>query len=73
MPSLRWEMGVFQKFGSQNDMTGFFYDVRNYFGAKFSGRFLSVMLRELGRHEPESFVELLLTPELQKNSHQITG
>lgn len=36
-------------------MTGFFTDVRGYFNVKYSGRYLSRILCELARHEPESF------------------
>lgn len=40
-------------------MPGFFHDIRGYFGAKFSGRYLSVLLRELARHEPQSFLQII--------------
>ncbi len=40
-------------------MTGLFYDIRNYFDQGFSGRYISRLLRELARHEPESFCQII--------------
>lgn len=36
-------------------MTGLFYDIRSYFDQRFSGRYISRLLRELARHEASSF------------------
>jgi hypothetical protein len=43
-------------------MTGFFYDIRGFFDAKFSGRYLSLLLRELGRREPALFSRVFGLP-----------
>jgi hypothetical protein len=40
-------------------MPGFFQDIRRYFQADFSGRYLSLVLRELARKEPASFACIL--------------
>jgi hypothetical protein len=36
-------------------MSAFFSSIRNYFKSKYHGRYLSVILREVAQHEPESF------------------
>jgi hypothetical protein len=43
-------------------MTGFFHDIRGFFDAKYSGRYLALLLRELGRREPELFVRVFDLP-----------
>jgi hypothetical protein len=49
-------------------MTGFFYDIRGFFDAKYSGRYLSLLLRELGRREPELFSRVFgLPPDVSKS------
>ena len=40
-------------------MARLFYDIRNYFDQRFSGRYISRLLRELARHEPESFCQII--------------
>ena len=36
-------------------MDTFFASIRGYFKSQYSGRYLSVILRELAHHEPKSF------------------
>lgn len=51
-------------------MPSFFYDIRSYFGAKFSGRYFSLLLRELARHEPRSFLQIVKNIDSQLIVHQ---
>jgi hypothetical protein len=44
-------------------MSGFFYDIRGLFDAKYSGRYVALLLRELGRREPEWFVRVFDLPQ----------
>jgi hypothetical protein len=49
-------------------MSGFFSDIRSLFDAKYSGRYLALMLRELGRREPELFARVFdLHPNVCKS------
>lgn len=57
-------------------MTGFFYDIRSLFTAKHSGKYLSMLLRELALREPKDFAKIFeITGEdktaLVKNKLQI--
>jgi hypothetical protein len=36
-------------------MSAFFSSIRNYFKNEYRGRYLSVILREIAQHEPQSF------------------
>lgn len=40
-------------------MTGFFYDIRGQLQTKYSGRYLALLLREIARHEPKTFLSIL--------------
>jgi hypothetical protein len=40
-------------------MSSFFNSIRNYFDAKYDGRYFSVLLRELAQNEPESFSSII--------------
>ena len=40
-------------------MTGLFADIRRYFQQDYSGRYIAVLLRELARHDPHSFSEVI--------------
>jgi hypothetical protein len=43
-------------------MSGLFSDIRGFFDAKYSGRYLALLLRELGRREPVLFGHIMQLP-----------
>jgi hypothetical protein len=49
-------------------MTGFFFDIQGVFDARFSGRYLSILLRELGRREPRRFADMFNLPREIKSA-----
>ena len=49
-------------------MTGFFFDIRGFFDQRYSGRYLSLLLRELGRREPRTFADMFKLPKELKRS-----
>ncbi|MGY4155637.1 hypothetical protein ACVINW_001479 [Bradyrhizobium sp. USDA 4461] len=40
-------------------MSGLFRDIQSYFDGKHGGKYLAILLRELARHEPQSFRAIL--------------
>lgn len=40
-------------------MTGFFFDIRSQLQNRYSGRYLSLLLREVGRHEPRALAAIV--------------
>jgi len=40
-------------------MTGYLSDIRSFFDKKYDGRYFSILLRELARHEPQSFALII--------------
>lgn len=44
-------------------MPSLFSDIRGFFSAKFSGRYLALLLRELGRRDPKTFGQIFQLPK----------
>jgi hypothetical protein len=47
-------------------MPSFFKDIKDYFHGGFHGRYFALLLRELARHEPESFAAILRTTKIDR-------
>lgn len=50
----------------RNDGAGLLYSLRGHLSDRYSGRYISLLLRELGRNEPSSFLAVLDALQLSK-------
>jgi len=54
-------------------MSSFFHSIQSYFKAEYHGRYLSLMLKEIAQHEPQSMMDIIRTASKKASNPSSTN